>query len=177
MTAPAWVIVCSRAPEVTERDFRRVGYRVYLPRYRKAIWPHGVERKPASILSPLWSGILFAQDWRGWPEGQRIGGEPRLMRGMSGKHARLSEGDVVKIMDKERALEFDEVKYPAGGGMVIVRDDIPIGADVQIELRGARIRGVLHDLTDAGKAVIEYIMLGGPVRSTVDAGALSLVEA
>ena len=66
---PFWVIVETKqsAEEVAERSLRQAGYRVYLPRYRKLLSPHGRGRQPVTSMRPLFARVLFVQDWRGWP--------------------------------------------------------------------------------------------------------------
>lgn len=168
---PAWTIVVTKPmqEDIAERSLRQAGYRVYLPRYRKLLLPHGRERKPTTAMRPLFSGLLFAQDWRGWPT-TPVQGTIGLMQAYPGT-AKLSDIDVRIIMDRERSCEFDEVSRPNGGGPVI-RDDIEIGAEVEIEAFGSRILGVLDDLSDNGKAVVSAMVFGRSVRMTVDASAL-----
>lgn len=174
MTAPAWAIVVAKSmqEEIAERSLRQAGYRVYLPRYRKLISPHGRERKPTTAMRPLFSGLLFVQDWRGWPS-VPVHGTVGVMQARPGI-AKLSDIDVALIMDRERACEFDDVSRPQGNGLVI-RDDIKPGQEVEVEAFGMRILGVLNELSDNGKAVVSAMMFGSSVRMEVDAAALEPV--
>lgn len=175
MTAPAWTIVMTKSmhEEIAERSLRQAGYRVYLPRYRKLISPHGRQRKPTTAMRPLFSGLLFVQDWRGWPE-VPITGTTGLMQASPGV-AKLSDHDITLIMGRERACEFDDVRRPQGSGLII-RDDIEPGDDVEIEAFGARILGVLDELSENGKAIVSAMVFGRSVRMEVDAAALELVS-
>lgn len=172
--APAWTIVVAKSlqEEIAERSLRQAGYRVYLPRYRKLISPHGRERKPTTAMRPLFSGLLFVQDWRGWPNTPVIG-TVGLMQARPGV-AKLTDDDVALIMVRERACEFDDVRRPSGGGTV-VRDDISPGDEVEIEAFGARIMGVLDELSENGKAIVSAMVFGRTVRMEVDAAALEAV--
>jgi len=153
---PDWVVVLTSAPETTERDLRRAGYRVHLVRYRKLLNPHGYQRKPASIMVPLLKNVVFVQDWRAWPKHVIVGGDPRLMPAYRGAaSARLSDADMQFLIGRERAGEFDDIKYPIGPGMgAIIKDDIPVGTNVEFDWLGRRVIGALEGMTTAGKALI-----------------------
>lgn len=170
---PAWAVVMTRSEDLTARDLLRCGYRVYLPRYRKVLWPHGADRRPTSIMVPLFRGMLFAQDWRGLPKHQPIGGEPRLMSAYRGAGTyKLADEDIGIIRERENACAFDEVLYPIGPGMgFIIRDDIPEGTQVEFEQLGTRIVGELQGLSDNGKAFVNTVF----GRFEVDAARLSVV--
>lgn len=175
-TAPAWVIVQTAAAERTETDLRRTGYRVYLPRYRKALWPHGADRRINTSMRPVFRGLIFCQDWRGWPK-QTIGGEPRLMLAPTGRAAKLVDADIDLIMRRERELQYDDIKYPAGGGKPVVRDDLVIGAEVAFERFGERVIGALDELSENGKAFVRVFFLGRETRTEINADALDMVLA
>jgi hypothetical protein len=176
MTEPTWAIVRTmpQAEEVAERSLRQVGYRAYLPRYRKLILPHGRERKPATAMRPLFAGIIFAQDWRGWPL-QSVTGTNGVMK-LAGITATLSHADIEIMQAKEIACEFDDLKRPPSGG-VVIRDDIKPGDECEIEMFGQRILAVLDELSDTGKAVLRATILGREVRTQVDADAVHSVSA
>jgi len=177
MSFPTWVIIETKpsSEEIAERSLRQAGYRVYLPRFRKLLSPHGRDRRPISQLRPLFSRLLFAQDWRGWPE-QSIVGTIGLMHLRPSVPATLCDADVEVIMLRERAGEFDEVKAARGSGLVI-RSDITPGDTVDIEIFGTRVMGVLDELTAAGKAVVHAMVFGRQVRTEVDADALQKAQA
>jgi len=171
MTEPTWAIVRTlpQAEEVAERSLRQVGYRAYLPRYRKLILPHGRDRKPATVMRPLFVGIIFAQDWRGWPS-HTVTGTAGLMR-LAGHNAALSHADIEIMQAKERACEFDDLKRPPAGG-VVIRDDIKPGDECEVEFFGERLEAKLDGFSDDGKAILRMVILGREVRTKVDADAV-----
>lgn len=178
-TSPPWSIVetkCS-SEELAERGLRSTGYRVYLPRYRKLLLPHGRTRQSATAMRPLFARLLFVQDWRGWPT-QIVAGVVGLMRiTAKGPPAKLIDDDIAKMIAKERAGAFDEVRYPLGHGITAyVRDDLEVGDKVEFEMFGERIMGELEELSADGKAVVRAMLLGRetPIRG-VDAESLQLV--
>lgn len=175
MSEPTWAIVRTmpQAEEVAERSLRQVGYRVYLPRYRKLLLPHGRDRRPATALRPLFFGILFAQDWRGWPQ-QSVSGTSGLLK-IAGNAAKLSAADIEIMQAKERACEFDNIKRPPSGG-VVIRDDIKPGDDCEIDMFGQRIMAVLDELSEDGKAMLRVMIFGRAVRTEADANALYAVS-
>lgn len=174
-TEPNWAIIRTQpqAEEVAERSLRQVGYRAYLPRYRKLILPHGRDRKPAAVLRPLFTGIVFAQDWRGFPQ-QSVSGTNGVLK-VAGSTAQLSHADVEIMQAKERACVFDDIKRPPSGG-VVIRDDIKPGDECEIEMFGHRVLAVLDELSDSGKAVLRATILGREVRTEVDADAIRAVS-
>jgi hypothetical protein len=176
LTEAAWAIVRThpQAEDVAERSLRQVGYRAYLPRYRKLLLPHGRDRRPATALRPLFVGIVFAQDWRGWPQ-HTVSGTNGLFR-VAGTTAKLSHADIEIMQRKERQCEFDDIKRPPSGG-VVIRDDIAIGDDCEVEMFGVRVMAVLDELSDDGKAVLRATILGREVRTEVDADAIHPVSA
>jgi len=171
-TQPDWVVALSSAPETTERDFRKAGYRVHLVRYRKLLNPHGLQRRPASIMVPLLRNVVFVQDWRAWPRHVVIAGNPRLMPSYRGSTpAKLSDADMQFLIAKERSGVFDDIKYPVGPGMgAIIREDIPLGTNVEFDWLGKRVMGEIQGMTDAGKALIATFF----GRIEVDADTLQL---
>lgn len=176
MTEPSWAIVRTlpQAEEAAERSLRQVGYRAYLPRYRKLLLPHGRDRKPATVLRPLFAGIVFAQDWRGWPQ-QSVTGTNGLLK-VAGNTAKLAAADVDIMRRKEWDCEFDDIKRPPSGG-VVIRDDIKPGDDCEVEMFGQRVMAVLDELSEDGKAVLRVAILGREVRTEVAAEAIHAVSA
>lgn len=176
MTEPTWAIVRTipQAEEIAERSLRMAGYRAYLPRYRKLILPHGRERRPATAMRPLFAGIVFAQDWRGWPPHIPVGTNGLLR--VAGNTAKLPDQDIEIMQAKERACGFDDIKRPPSGG-VVIRDDIKPGDECEVEMFGQRVMAVLDEISDAGKAVLWGLILGQRVRITTDADAIHAVSA
>lgn len=173
MQAP-WAIVQIRSgsEEAAEKRFRQSGYRPYLPHYRKLISPHGRNRKPTPVMRPVFTGLLFVQDWRGWPI-LAIPGSMGLMPASGGRKAQLSDDDVAKMQAKERAEEFDKGLRPPTNG-IMTRDDLAIGDTVEFEISGRQILGILEDLSPNGKAIIREMIQHIQFRN-VDAGTLLLV--
>ncbi len=170
---PPWVVVVTKplAEEAAERSLRQAGYRVYLPRYRKALLPHGSSRRPGYTMRPLFDRLVFVQDWRGWPRGVSITGALGLMQSHPGT-AKLTDPDVAIIMERERAGDFD-MAGPRGDGSHI-RGDLMPGDPVEFEMAfGARIMGVLEELSPNGKAIVRTMIFDRVVRTEVGAGALS----
>jgi len=153
---PPWVIVETRpaAEDAAERSLRLAGYRVYLPRYRCLVHPHGRSRSAVTVLRPIFPRMLFAQDWRGWPA-MPINCAVGLLSLQPGIPAKLSDEDVAYIMDRERSREFDQI------------DKYAVGDTVEIDAFGSRIVGVLEALSKDGKATVSAILLGRTVRTTV----------
>lgn len=162
----SWVIVETKpgAEEVAERGLRLAGYRVYLPRYRCLIHPHGRQRSAITVLRPIFPRLLFAQDWHGWPS-VPIGSVVGLMTMQPGIPAGLSDSDVALIMDRERSREFDTVGH-----------QFTIGDAVEIEAFGQRILGVLDALSHDGKATVSAMLLGRTVRTDVSVHRLHVVS-
>jgi hypothetical protein len=172
---PPWVIVQTKpmAEELTERQFRMAGYRVYLPHYRKLLLPHGATRRPDSVMRPLFERLVFVQDWQRWPK-ISISGATGLMQSRPGTAAKLSDADIAIIMDRERAGEFDMLK-PRGDG-VLHRHDLEVGDQVEFEATfGAKITGVLAELSSNGKAVIAALVFDRMVKINVKVEALHKV--
>lgn len=172
--APAWVIVITKpsAEEVAERSLRQAGFRVYLPRYRREMRPHGTARRGKPSMRPLFAGYLFVQDWHGWPD-EVINGTAGLMKS-AGRNVEISEHDIAHIWDREKAGRFDEAPPPRARRAK--RDDLSIGDNVEIELLGVRVLGVLDDLSESGKAVVRALMFNREtVYRDVDAADLCLV--
>jgi hypothetical protein len=160
---PPWVIVETKpgAEDVAERSLWRSGYRVYVPRYRRLIWPHGRERKPAPAMQPLFGRVVFVQGWQGWPP-LPIAGVVGLMTVEPGNPAMLSDEDIGLIMARERNREFDQTPS-------VSTIDFAIGEEVEIEAFGTRIIGVLEELSPSGKAIVAAMLFGRSVRTEVDA--------
>jgi len=171
-TSPRWVVVLAKpsCEEVAERNLRQSGYRVYLPRYRKLLRPHGSDRRGQPSMRPLFVGYLFVSDWRGWPE-IPITGVAGLMR-TAGRVVELVDADVRAIRNHEDAGDFDETPTPRSSAK---RTDLAVGEGVEFEAMGQRISAVLDDLTDGGKAIVRGLMFGREVRWTVDAHELRAI--
>ena len=168
---PPWVIVVTKpsAEEAAERSLRQAGYRAYLPRYRKVLLPHGVNRRPDHTMRPLFERLVFVQDWRGWPKNS-IAGALGLMQSHRGT-AKLLDGDVAIIMERERAGDFD-MTGPRGDGSHIRGDLVP-GDHVEFETAfGTKIMGVLEELSPNGKAVVWSMIFDRMVRTEVGTGVL-----
>jgi transcription antitermination factor NusG len=167
---PPWVIVLTKstAEEAVERSLRQAGYRAYLPRYRRLLLPHGFARRPANVMRPLFARLVFVQDWRGWPR-ISIGGATGLMQSHPGI-AKLCDADIALIMERERRGDFDMVT-PEG-----VRDDLAVGDEVEFEAAfGAKVMGILEELTPQGKAIVAAMIFGRIVRTEVGAANLNKV--
>lgn len=169
---PPWVIVLTKstAEDAAESSLRQVGYRVYVPRYRKVLLPHGRQRRPDQIMRPLFERLVFVQDWRGWPSKIRIIGTVGLMPARPGV-AQLCDADVALIMERERAGDFDMVG-PHGDDTQ--RGDLAIGDEVEFDAFGAKIMGVLEALSPNGKAIVSALIFGRIVRTEVGAGSLRM---
>jgi hypothetical protein len=161
----SWVVVITKpsSEEIAERDLRRAGYRVYLPRYRKLLMAHGRERKPTTSMRPLFAGYLFAQDWRGWPKETVHGVEGLLRRAGSQRNATFTDYDISVL--RERETEFDEVKYAAGGGPII-RDDVQVGDTVTVDMASVPMQAVLKELSADGRAWVEVMLFNGRTTLT-----------
>lgn len=171
-TSPPWVVVLAKpsCEEVAERNLRLAGYRVYLPRYRKLMRPHGSDRRGQPSMRPLFVGYLFVSDWRGWPD-VPINGVSGLMRS-AGRVVEMVDADVRAIRNHEDAGQFDEAPTPRSSAK---RTDLTIGESVEFDAMGSRILAVLDDLTDGGKAIVSGLMFGRTVRWTVDAHELRAI--
>lgn len=171
---PPWVIVQTKpaAEEATEQQFRAAGYRVYLPRYRKLIAPHGMGRLSASVMRPLFARLVFVQDWRGWPK-LSISGASGLMQARPGT-AKLTDADVAIIMERERAGDFDMVG-PRGDG-THTRGDLARGDQVEFEVAfGTQVIGVLDEMSPNGKALVWTVIFDRIVKTKVDTETLRKV--
>lgn len=157
--APPWVIVITKASqeEVAERAFRQAGYRVYLPRYRREIYPHGHSRKGRPSLSPLFAGYVFVHDWHGWPS-EPISGTIGLLKVASGNVV-LQDGDLAMIWEREKAGAFDLLPPPNAR-----MHNLSLGENVEFDMHGEAIMGELEALSDTGKAVVRGLMFNREVR-------------
>jgi hypothetical protein len=168
MTEPTWAIVRSRTrcEDIVCQGFLNAGYRAYVPRFRVLTYPHGQHRKPAATMRALFAGLVFVQDWRGWPRepiSQVIGRLP-----WNGGHASLSGADIAVLMDRERQgfYEPHAPRPPANGHVV---PHVQVGDQVEYYLAGQLVEGVLRDLSESGRATIRVAMLGREVEMRVDA--------
>jgi hypothetical protein len=105
-------------------------------------------------MRPLFQGIVFVQGWRGWPK-YWINGVVRLMS-RNGGLVQVSDLDIQIMMDRERRREFDQVLYGPGGA--VIRDDLIIGGEYQVELFGNRIMASLEELSSSGKATVRDLL-------------------
>lgn len=105
-------------------------------------------------MRPLFQGMLFVQDWNGWPK-YWITGIIGLMR-RNGTLTRISDEDIRIMMDRERLREFDDVIYSPVGA--VIRDDLIVGADYEVDVLGKRVIGVLEQLSDNGKAIVRDML-------------------
>lgn len=174
MTAPAWTIVICKSSqeEAAERSMRQAGYRVYLPRYRKEMRPHGNTRRGTPSMRPLFTGYLFVQDWNGWPE-MSISGVSGLLKTAS-SNVLLQDADVMVIWEREKAGQFDEL--PAPRSKAARRTDLKIGGSVEFDLHGERILAVLEDLSDSGRTVVRGLMFNRETIYRVSADDLRAVS-
>lgn len=164
-----WVVMITKpsAEEMVEHGLEAAGYRVYVPRYRKKMEPHGAMRRPAGSMRPLFPQIVFVQQWRGWPQ-PPISAAERLLSLAPGRHAELHESDLAVLMAREFALEFDEV-VPVGASLI--RQDLEPGEEVEIDL-GTRIQATLDQLTPDGRAILSACLFNRLVPTSVDAGRI-----
>lgn len=170
---PPWVIVLTKstAEEAVERSLRQVGYRVYVPRYRKVLLPHGSQRRPDQMMRPLFPGLVFAQDWRGWPDVSIVGATGLMQSRLAGV-SHLGDPDVALIMERERAGDFDMAGPRGNGGAQ--RRDLAIGDHVEFEVAfGTKIMGILEELTPQGKAVVSTMIFGRIVRTEARATSVN----
>ncbi len=171
----AWVVVCTRpmSEELAEKALRQVGYRVYLPRYRKVLHAHGSSRRGVRSMRPRFPGYLFAETWIGWPN-ESIRGVIGLMR-VAGSPAQISDQDIHKLMGKEWRGEFDDEYDPMTHKR---RFDLIPGQAVTLELGGQRLEAIIDDLDENGKAIITAMIFGRATRlSNVDQRELEAVDA
>lgn len=161
MTAWAIVLTRSQQEDTAERCLLMCGYRAYLPRYRRAMLPHGRRRTAAAAMRPVFPGLIFVQDWRGWPA-LPITGSTGLMMGPQNRIAEIPDPDVGVLMERERAGAFDQVRRPPGRGGIALPDLSP-GDEVEVDI-GDIVRGIFHEFSGRGQAVIEMVLFG---RSTL----------
>jgi len=152
---PPWVVVVTKAAaeDVAERALRQAGYRVYLPRYRRPMWPHGAARSPQAVMRPLFTGFLFAHEWHGWPA-IRVAGTVGLMRS-AGRIVEITDQDVALMWQREKSGLFDELPPPQA---------LRVGNKVGMRVHGVEVLGVLEDLSENGKAVVRAMIFN---RETV----------
>lgn len=171
MTEPSWAIVRTRhrCEDIVAQGFLNAGYRAYLPRGRVLVLPHGLQRKPAAVMRAIFAGLVFVQDWRGWPQ-ERISQVIGLMPGMrSGRYASLCGADIAALMEGERLGEYD--------GGIAPKGDLRVGQKAQIEIFGEVIGGAIKRLTPAGRATLRASVMGREVDIQVDTSELRAVSA
>lgn len=170
-----WIVIItmSGGEDKCERALHEAGYRVYVPRYRKKIQPHGADRKAKPVMRPVFEGYVFVHDWRGWPDGHQIlkAGERMMMR-PGNRPVELKNVDIEVIRRREIEGEFDQIETPRG--KELKRTDIEAGDPVELELFGNR-QAVLEELTDDGKAVVEMMWFGRQLSVKVKADDLEAV--
>lgn len=180
MNEPAWVIVQTRTrcEDIVAQGFLNAGYRSYVPRQRVLTWPHGQHRKAAATMRAIFSGLVFVQDWRGWPDkrdhpiSQVVG----LMMA-AGVPAKLSGDDIAILMDRERRglYEPHAPRPPANG--VVLPDALTVGDAVEYDLAGTAIEAVIDELSASGRATIRALIFGRQTKMQVDAAELRTVSA
>lgn len=163
--SPSWVIVQTRTDETSAHSLHKTGYRTYLPLYRKAL---GETRHRGSIMRPLFGGIVFVQDWHGWPK-QTILGALGLMRcGTNNVH--LDDSDIAILQQRERSGEFDDPMHHATRSR---RPDLAEGQDIAIDLLGNRILAVIEDLSENGRAIVRNLL---GIRMTVEQSDILVLD-
>lgn len=164
---PAWTIITLKpaSEEAAEHSLRQAGYRVYLPRYRRILRPHGSDRAGTPSMRPAIPGYLFVQDWRGWPQ-RSISGVTGIMQWAS-RNATLADTIIEAMWDKERRGEYDDCRSPRGIGTT--RDDLRIGQQVGIEIGGVRMLGSLDALDENNRAMLTVMIFGRPTSVEVSA--------
>lgn len=175
MTEPSWAIVRtrSRCEDIVERGLREAGYRAYVPRFRVLTYPHGMQRKPAATMRPLFSGLVFVQDWRGWPK-ERISHVVGMMKSPAGAHATISGSDIAILMDCERLGKYEpHAPRPPANGVVVPH--LAVGQQVEYDLFGTAIRAVIDDLSPNGRATIAAIFFDRVTNLDVDVTGLRVV--
>lgn len=179
MTEAAWAIVRtrSRCEDIVAQGFLNAGYRAYVPRFRVLLWPHGEHRKPIATMRALFAGLVFVQDWRGWPQdriSQVIGLMPSAQAGMP---ARLSADDIAILMDRERrgVYEPHAPRPPANG--IVIPDALTVGDAVEYDLAGTVIEAAISALSPNGRATIRASIFGRETEMKVDAAELRAVSA
>lgn len=182
LTEPSWVIVRarSRCEDIVAQGFLNAGYRAYVPRYRVLLAPHGAQRRPIATMRALFAGLVFVQDWRGWPDRRehRISQVIGLMPGMrSGSNATLSGRDIATLMEHERIGAYEpHARRPPANGLVL-RDDLQVGQAVEYDIAGTVVEAVVMELSPDGRATIQAAMFGREPVFKVDAGELRAVSA
>lgn len=169
MTLPPWVVVVTApaAEDLAERSLRQSGYRVYLPRYRRPMWPHGTARQPQPVMRPLFTGFLFAHDWHGWPNDRRIAGTVGLMHS-AGRIVEISDRDIEIMWSAEKSGQFDELPPPR---------TLRVGDTVSMQVHGVEVLGVLDGLSDNGTAVVRALIFNREtIWRDVDARGLRVVK-
>lgn len=84
------------------------------------------------------------------------------------KPATLSDADVRAILERELTGDFDQIAGGTG-----VRTDLAIGDEIEAQLFGSQVLGVLESLSAGGRAVISAFLLGGEIRAELSASAIS----
>lgn len=182
MTEPSWAIVRTRTrcEDIVAQGFLNAGYRAYVPRARVLLLPHGEGRRSKATMRALFSGLVFVQDWRGWPDcrehriSQVIGLMPSPRPGVP---AKLSGEDIATLMERERRGEYERhaPRPPANG--IVIRDDLSIGQQVEYDWVGNVVEAAVKSLSPAGQATISAIVFGRAVDMVVDAAELRAVSA
>ncbi len=179
MTEPTWAIVRtrSRCEDIVAQGFLNAGYRAYVPRGRVLLKPHGAQRKPVATMRAVFSGLVFVQDWRGWPK-DRISQVIDLMPGMrSGSYASLSAGDIAILMAQEcrGVYETHAPRPPANG--IVMPDAMGVGDAVEFDFAGTIVQAAISELSPNGRATIRATIFGRETELRVDAHELRAVSA
>lgn len=179
MTEPTWAIIRARTrcEDIVAQGFLNAGYRAYVPRFRILLTPHGRHRRPTATMRALFAGLVFVQDWRGWPQ-ERISQVIGLMPGARlGAYATLSASDIAVMMGLECSgfYEPQAPRPPANG--VVLPDALSVGDEAEFDLAGELVQGTIKRLSKAGRATMTACVFGRDVEVQVDSAELRAVSA
>lgn len=166
-----WVIAETEAgrDEVAERSLRREGYRVYLPRRRVVLYPHGNNRRATAIMRVLLPGYIFVQDWRGWPKNALQGTRGTLVK-FGSQIASISALEINQFRQREDAGDFDDL-LPGHKC-----DHLKIGSKVRaFDGPFAGFDLLLSELSDNGRAIVKLMVFDRPTSVDIDARNLEVV--
>ena len=179
MTEPTWAIIQTRTrcEDIVAQGFLNAGYRAYVPRYRVLLKPHGAHRKPVATMRAVFGGLVFVQDWRGWPK-ERISQVVGLMPGTrSGSYLSLSGDDIATLISLECSgfYEPHAPRPPANG--IVLPDVLNVGDEAEFQLADEIMRGTIKRLSKAGRATMNACVFGRDIEIEVDAAELRTVSA
>lgn len=172
-----WSILLSKsaAETVAERSLREVGYRTYLPWFRKMVQPHGRDRRPSPVMRPIFPSIVFVQAWMGFG-GRPLTGVDKCMQSYrGGPPATMLDTDIAILMQREREGAFDEIHPPRGAGL----EHLEVGGTYEYGWDGLdlALSAVLEELSPDGQATVRMMMFGRETRVQIDARALNPLTA